>query len=127
MGLSGGQRQRIAIARGILKNSQILILDEITSSLDPISEHYLQKSIREVMRDKTVLIIAHHLDTLLHMDRILVFEKGKIVGDGPHQELIQTNALYQKLWQIQEESTGKKFKRHKDQNHSFSRKRSRVT
>jgi ATP-binding cassette subfamily B protein len=127
MGLSGGQRQRIAIARGILKNSQILILDEITSSLDPISEHYLQKSIREVMRDKTVLIIAHHLDTLLGMDRILVFEKGKVTGDGSHQELIQTNALYQKLWQIQEESTGKKFKWHKDQNHSFSRKRSRVT
>ena len=118
MGLSGGQRQRIAIARGILKNSQILILDEITSNLDPLSEHYLQKSIRDVMRDKTVLIIAHHLDTLLGMDRILVFEKGKITGDGAHQELIETNTLYQKLWKIQEESTGKKFNRHKDQTFS---------
>lgn len=68
-----------------------------------------------------MLIIAHHLDGLLGMDRILVFEKGKFTGDGSHQELIQANILYQKLWQIKAESIGKKFYRHKDQKHSFSR------
>jgi len=85
--LSGGQRQRIAIARAFLKNAHILILDEATSQLDALTEAHIQKSLQTLMAGKTTLIIAHRLSTLLHMDRILVFEKGKIVQDGTHERL----------------------------------------
>lgn len=99
--LSGGQRQRIAIARAILKNAPILILDEATSQLDSITEELIQKSLWEVMQQKTTLVIAHRLSTLLHMDRILVFDQGKIVEDGTHQELIDNQGLYKTLWDAQ--------------------------
>lgn len=99
--LSGGQRQRIAIARAILKNTKILVLDEATSALDSISEYYIQQSLRDLMKDKTVIIIAHRLSTLLHLDRILVFSRGNIVEDGTHQELISKNGQYTKLWNVQ--------------------------
>ncbi len=100
--LSGGQKQRIAIARAILKNSPILILDEATSALDSVTEQQIQKSLDLLMLDRTVLVIAHRLGTVVDMDRILVFQEGVIVEDGQHEELIKKqDGLYQKLWQLQ--------------------------
>ncbi len=95
---SGGQRQRIVIARAFLKKAPILILDEATNSLDSHTESLIQKSLQKLMLDKTVLIIAHRLSTLLHMDRILVFDKGHIVEDGPHSKLQKDGTLYKTLW-----------------------------
>lgn len=99
--LSGGQRQRIAIARAILKNAPILILDEATSQLDSITEALIQNSLWDLMQNKTTLIIAHRLSTLLNMDRILVFNKGIIVEDGSHEALLENNGIYKKLWDAQ--------------------------
>lgn len=99
--LSGGQRQRVAIARAILKNAPILILDEATSQLDSLTEHLIQESLWELMHNKTAIVIAHRLSTLLHMDRILVFNKGKIVQEGPHQQLLEDGGLYKNLWDAQ--------------------------
>lgn len=99
--LSGGQRQRIAIARAFLKNSPILILDEATSQLDSITEAQIQESLWKLMQNKTTIVIAHRLSTLLHMDRILVFDKGKIVADGSHQDLLSKENLYKGLWEAQ--------------------------
>ena len=99
--LSGGQRQRIAIARVILKNAPILILDEATSQLDSVTENYIQKSLHELMAGKTTIVIAHRLSTLLHMDRILVFDAGKIMADGTHSELLAKSSLYKTLWDAQ--------------------------
>ncbi len=99
--LSGGQRQRIAIARAILKNSPILILDEATSQLDSITENHIQQSLWRLMEGKTTIVIAHRLSTLLHMDRILVFEQGKIVEDGTHKKLLEQGGLYKTLWETQ--------------------------
>ena len=99
--LSGGERQRIAIARAILADRPILILDEATSQLDSVTESDIQESLWELMQDKTTIVIAHRLSTLLHMDRIMVFKEGKIVEDGPHQSLLAENGLYKKLWDAQ--------------------------
>ena len=99
--LSGGQRQRITIARAILKNAPILILDEATSQLDSITENYVQESLWKLMQGKTVLVIAHRLSTLLHMDRILVFDKGRIIEKGTHEELLKKKSLYKTLWDAQ--------------------------
>ena len=99
--LSGGQRQRIAIARAVLKNAPILILDEATSQLDSVTESFIQESLWEVMQNKTTIVIAHRLSTLLHMDRILVFDRGKIVEDGSHQALLSKGGLYKTLWDAQ--------------------------
>jgi ATP-binding cassette subfamily B protein len=99
--LSGGEKQRIAIARAFLKNSKILILDEATSQLDAITESQIQCALHDLMQNKTTLIIAHRLTTLLHMDRILVFEQGRIVEDGNHYELMLKNGLYSILWNTQ--------------------------
>ena len=96
--LSGGQRQRVAIARAILKAAPILILDEATSSLDSESEVEIQKALKELMRGKTVIAIAHRLSTIKEMDRIIVMEGGKIVGDGKHDELLQQGGTYARLW-----------------------------
>lgn len=99
--LSGGQRQRIAIARAIMKNAPILVLDEATSSLDSESEKFIQEGLWELMKGKTALVIAHRLSTIKHLDRILVLDKGKIVQDGTHDELIRVEGLYKKLWSHQ--------------------------
>ncbi len=101
MKLSGGQRQRVALARAILKNAPILIMDEATSQLDSETERIIQESLDEIMHNKTTIVIAHRLSTLLHMDRILVFDKGSIVQEGSHEELINQPGLYQTLWQSQ--------------------------
>lgn len=99
--LSGGQRQRIAIARAFLKNAPILILDEATSQLDSVTEKIIQDSLWNLMQEKTTIVIAHRLSTLLHMDRILVFENGKIVEDGSHRALLAKHGLYKTLWDAQ--------------------------
>jgi len=99
--LSGGQRQRIAIARAILKDSPILILDEATSQLDSITEYNIQESLLELMQRKTTIVIAHRLSTLLRMDRILVFDRGKIIQDGSHADLLKAEGLYRTLWETQ--------------------------
>lgn len=99
--LSGGERQRVAIARTILKNAPILILDEATSSLDSESEYLIQEALRELMKGKTVMVIAHRLSTIMQMDRIVVVEDGRVVDQGTHQELMNRAGMYQKLWKIQ--------------------------
>lgn len=103
--LSGGQRQRIAIARAVLKDSPILVMDEATSALDSVTEQEVQEAFFALMKNKTTLVIAHRLSTLKHMDRILVFENGKIVEDGTHEELINAGRLYYELWQAQSEGS----------------------
>jgi ATP-binding cassette subfamily B protein len=99
--LSGGQRQRIAIARAFLKNPPILVLDEATSQLDSITEGLIQNSLLELFENKTTLIVAHRLSTLMYMDRILVFNQGKIVEDGSHEQLLSFKGLYRAMWNAQ--------------------------
>lgn len=101
--LSGGQRQRIAIARAMLKDAPILILDEATSSLDSQTEQQVQESLQHLVtnRNTTVIAIAHRLSTLRQMDRILVMDKGEIVQEGTHEQLLQNSGLYKELWEAQ--------------------------
>jgi ATP-binding cassette subfamily B protein len=99
--LSGGQRQRIAIARVVVKNAPILILDEATSSLDSITEQAIQETLNDVMQGKTVIVVAHRLSTIAHLDRILVFDQGRIVEDGTHDELLALGGSYHQLWSRQ--------------------------
>ncbi|MBX3008729.1 MAG: ABC transporter ATP-binding protein [Melioribacteraceae bacterium] len=100
--LSGGQRQRIAIARALLKNPPIMIFDEATSALDNESEVLVQEAIERLMFDRTTFVVAHRLSTIRNADRILVFEKGKIVQDGKHEALLnQTDGIYKKLYDLQ--------------------------
>jgi ATP-binding cassette subfamily B protein len=99
--ISGGQKQRIAIARAILKDAPILIMDEATSALDSYTEKLIQDSIRVLSKNKTSIIIAHRLSTLLEVDRILVFDQGTIIEDGTHQELLAKSGHYAMLWRMQ--------------------------
>ncbi|CUI15890.1 ABC transporter ATP-binding protein [Candidatus Protochlamydia naegleriophila] len=99
--LSGGERQRIAIARAILAASPILILDEATSSLDSVTETFIQESLEKLMENRTTLVIAHRLSTLAKMDRILVFNQGKIVEEGTHSELVAKQGFYARMWDMQ--------------------------
>jgi len=99
--LSGGQRQRIAIARAILKDSPILILDEATSALDSVTEKKIQLALANLMQGRTVVVVAHRLSTIAHMDRILVFDQGMIIEDGSHQQLLLRDGHYAHLWNMQ--------------------------
>jgi subfamily B ATP-binding cassette protein MsbA len=99
--LSGGQRQRIAIARAVLSNPPILILDEATSSLDTHSEKLVQEALERLMYDRTVLVIAHRLSTIQKADKIIVLEKGQIAESGTHKELLEKSGLYKRLYEYQ--------------------------
>ena len=102
--LSGGERQRLAIARAILKDAPILLLDEATSALDANNERLVQAALENIMRDRTTLVIAHRLATVLKADRILVMEDGRIVEEGTHATLVQRDGLYARLARLQFET-----------------------
>jgi len=99
--LSGGQKQRIAIARAILKDAEILLLDEATSALDSESEKHVQAALTEIMLDRTTLIIAHRLSTVMHADLILLIDQGKIIARGTHEVLVAESDLYRRLCELQ--------------------------
>ena len=99
--LSGGQRQRIAIARAILKDPSILLLDEATSALDADSEQKVQDALKVLMEGRTTLIIAHRLATIMHADRILLIDKGRLIAEGSHRDLLSSSQLYKKLCELQ--------------------------
>jgi ATP-binding cassette subfamily B protein len=96
--LSGGQQQRIALARAILKDAPIIILDEATALADPENEYLIQKAISEITKDKTVIMIAHRLSTVKNVDKIYVVDNGRIVEEGCHDNLVENNGLYARMW-----------------------------
>lgn len=109
--LSGGQKQRISIARALLKNAPIVLLDEATASLDPENEIHIQNAIQELVRSKTVVVIAHKLATIKNADRILVLQEGKIAESGSHDQLLAQAGIYRNMWDIQAETGGWKVHR----------------
>jgi ATP-binding cassette subfamily B protein len=102
--LSGGEKQRISIARAILKNAPVVLLDEATASLDPENEVEVQKAIGELISGRTVVVIAHKLKTIQDADHIIVLEDGRVAEQGTHEDLLMKNGLYRKLWTIQAEA-----------------------
>ena len=104
--LSGGEKQRISIARAILKNAPIIILDEATASIDPENEHLIQSAISELTKGKTIITIAHRLATIEHADQILVVDDGRIAEKGTHSELISQDGVYRRFVQIREKAEG---------------------
>jgi subfamily B ATP-binding cassette protein MsbA len=99
--LSGGQRQRLAIARALLKDAPVLILDEATSALDSESEKAIQDALQEVMRHRTTLVIAHRLSTIENADQVVVLEAGRVIEAGPHQQLLERDGAYARLYRTQ--------------------------
>ncbi|MCK4826258.1 ATP-binding cassette domain-containing protein, partial [bacterium] len=99
--LSGGERQRVALARVVLRDPRILILDEATSSLDSLSEELIQSALKQVMKNRTSLVIAHRLSTILAADKILVLDQGRLVQQGTHHDLLDQGGLYQSLYETQ--------------------------
>jgi len=99
--LSGGEKQRVAIARAILKNPAILIFDEATSALDSKSEKAIQAELRSIAQNRTTLIIAHRLSTVVDADQILVMDRGEIIERGAHDELLLRNGMYAQMWNLQ--------------------------
>lgn len=108
--LSGGEKQRVSIARALLKNAPIVLLDEATASLDPENEAAVQQAINELVADKTVIIIAHRLKTIQHADKILVLDQGRLVEEGMHPELAAQAGLYANLWGLQQDADGWRVK-----------------
>lgn len=100
--LSGGEKQRISIARAMLKNAPIVLLDEATASVDPENEVYLQQAISTLVKDKTLIVIAHRLSTIRDAEQILVIDNGKLVQHGKHDELVLQEGIYQKYWNIRQ-------------------------
>ena len=98
--LSGGEKQRISIARAMLKDAPIILLDEATASVDPENEVHLQQAISSLVKDKTLIVIAHRLSTIRNADQILVVDDGKIVQRGTHDELVKQKGIYQNFWDI---------------------------
>ena len=99
--LSGGQKQRLSIARAVLKNPPIMVLDEATSALDTESERLVQNALENMMKHRTSIVIAHRLSTIQNADLIVVMQKGRIVEQGTHSELIQKNGMYKRLVEMQ--------------------------
>jgi len=99
--LSGGQRQRIALARAVLKDAPILILDEATASVDNETEALIQKSLTKITKERTTIVIAHRLSTIKNADNIIVVDKGRIVESGKHEHLIENKKIYSDLWNVQ--------------------------
>lgn len=104
--LSGGERQRLSIARAILKGAPVVLLDEATSSLDPENEVAVQRAIDTLIRDRTVIVIAHKLKTIMNADKIVVMDGGRVVEEGRHAELLDRGGLYKRMWDLQEQSSG---------------------
>ena len=104
--LSGGEKQRISIARAVLKDAQVILLDEATASLDPENEVEMQKAIDTLIKGRTVITIAHKLKTIMNANRIIVLDDGQVKEQGTHDELIRVDGLYVRLWKIQESTSG---------------------
>ena len=107
--LSGGEQQRIVLARALVKNAPIVLLDEATAFADPENEHLIQKALHELSRGKTTLMIAHRLTSVQNADRILVIDSGKIAEEGTHQELLAKGGLYHSMWNEYQQSTAWKL------------------
>ena len=103
--LSGGERQRISLARAILKNAPIVVLDEATAFMDPENEEKMNEAIREIIRNKTVIVIAHRLHSIVNADQICVLDGGNLVASGTHPQLLEQSPLYKALWSAAEESS----------------------
>ena len=110
--LSGGEKQRISIARAILKDAPIVLLDEATASLDPENEMLIQNAISELVQSKTLIVIAHRLATVAHADQILVIDEGNVIERGKHSELISADGMYSRMWEKQQQARGWKFGAH---------------
>nr|WP_226814228.1 ATP-binding cassette domain-containing protein [Collinsella aerofaciens] len=103
--LSGGERQRLSIARALLKDAPVVLLDEATASLDPENETLIQKAVGALCAGKTVIVIAHRLRTIAHADKIVVLDDGLVVEEGAHDDLVSANGLYRRLWDLQLQSS----------------------